>query len=111
MVYNHVAYAPGSDLARGVGRLDGARRLCPAAPPDGLRREAREEQRRRGEQRRGADERGVDPDRVRGEAEQQRADHVARVAPQPRTWDAASWLSDAVPHLAYGAVTWAALAR
>ena len=23
----------------------------------------------------------------------------------PRTWDAADWLSDAVPHLAYGAVT------
>lgn len=23
----------------------------------------------------------------------------------PRTWDAASWLSDIVPHLAYGAVT------
>jgi hypothetical protein len=30
---------------------------------------------------------------------------------QPRTWDAASWLSDAVPHLLYGAVTWTALAR
>jgi hypothetical protein len=25
----------------------------------------------------------------------------------PRSWDAKSWLSDAVPHLAYGAVTWA----
>jgi uncharacterized membrane protein len=28
----------------------------------------------------------------------------------PRTWDAASWLSDAVPHLAFGAVVYAALA-
>jgi uncharacterized membrane protein len=29
----------------------------------------------------------------------------------PRTWDAASWLSDAVPHLAFGAVVYAALAE
>jgi uncharacterized membrane protein len=29
----------------------------------------------------------------------------------PRTWDAASWLSDVVPHLAFGAVTYAALAE
>jgi uncharacterized membrane protein len=29
----------------------------------------------------------------------------------PRTWDAASWLSDIVPHLAFGAVTYAALAE
>jgi uncharacterized membrane protein len=29
----------------------------------------------------------------------------------PRTWDAASWLSDAVPHLAFGAVAYAALAE
>jgi hypothetical protein len=28
----------------------------------------------------------------------------------PRSWDAASWLSDAVPHLAYGLVTWLLLA-
>jgi hypothetical protein len=28
----------------------------------------------------------------------------------PRSWDAASWASDAVPHLAYGAVTYGALA-
>jgi uncharacterized membrane protein len=28
----------------------------------------------------------------------------------PRTWDAASWLSDVVPHLAFGAVVYAALA-
>lgn len=27
----------------------------------------------------------------------------------PKSWDASSWLSDAVPHLAYGAVTWALL--
>ena len=27
----------------------------------------------------------------------------------PKSWDAASWLSDAVPHLAYGVVTWALL--
>ena len=27
----------------------------------------------------------------------------------PRTWDAASWLSDIVPHLAFGAVVYAAL--
>ena len=27
----------------------------------------------------------------------------------PRSWDAPSWLSDAVPHLAYGMVTWALL--
>jgi hypothetical protein len=27
----------------------------------------------------------------------------------PREWDAASWLSDALPHLAYGAVTVATL--
>ncbi|MCA1835324.1 MAG: hypothetical protein LC721_02865 [Actinobacteria bacterium] len=27
----------------------------------------------------------------------------------PRTWDATSWVSDVVPHLAYGAVTAAAL--
>jgi hypothetical protein len=27
----------------------------------------------------------------------------------PRTWSASSWLSDAVPHLAYGAITCAAL--
>ncbi|HWG64045.1 MAG TPA: hypothetical protein VG253_20340 [Streptosporangiaceae bacterium] len=27
----------------------------------------------------------------------------------PRTWDATSWLSDALPHLAYGAVTYATL--
>jgi uncharacterized membrane protein len=27
----------------------------------------------------------------------------------PRTWDATSWLSDAVPHLAFGAVVYAAL--
>jgi uncharacterized membrane protein len=29
----------------------------------------------------------------------------------PRTWDAAAWLSDVVPHLAFGAVTYAALAE
>jgi uncharacterized membrane protein len=29
----------------------------------------------------------------------------------PRTWDAASWFSDVVPHLAFGAVTYAALAQ
>jgi uncharacterized membrane protein len=29
----------------------------------------------------------------------------------PRTWDAASWLSDVVPHLAFGAVVYAALAE
>jgi hypothetical protein len=28
----------------------------------------------------------------------------------PREWDAASWLSDAVPHLAFGVVTYATLA-
>lgn len=28
----------------------------------------------------------------------------------PREWDAASWLSDAVPHLAFGMTTYAALA-
>jgi hypothetical protein len=28
----------------------------------------------------------------------------------PREWDAASWLSDAVPHLAFGLVTYATLA-
>jgi hypothetical protein len=28
----------------------------------------------------------------------------------PRTWDLTSWLSDIVPHLAYGAVVYAALA-
>jgi uncharacterized membrane protein len=28
----------------------------------------------------------------------------------PRTWDAAAWLSDVAPHLAFGAVTYAALA-
>lgn len=27
----------------------------------------------------------------------------------PRTWDAASWISDVIPHLAYGAVTAAVL--
>lgn len=27
----------------------------------------------------------------------------------PRTWTAADWVSDVVPHLAYGAVTWAVL--
>jgi hypothetical protein len=27
----------------------------------------------------------------------------------PRTWSAGAWLSDAVPHLAYGAVTSATL--
>ncbi|TQS41872.1 hypothetical protein [Cryptosporangium phraense] len=27
----------------------------------------------------------------------------------PRTWSTADWLSDALPHLAYGAVTWAVL--
>jgi uncharacterized membrane protein len=29
----------------------------------------------------------------------------------PRTWDAASWLSDVAPHLAFGAVVYAALAE
>jgi uncharacterized membrane protein len=29
----------------------------------------------------------------------------------PRTWDAAAWLSDVVPHLAFGAVSYAALAE
>jgi len=29
----------------------------------------------------------------------------------PRSWDRSSWLSDAVPHLAYGVVTWALLPR
>jgi hypothetical protein len=28
----------------------------------------------------------------------------------PREWDAASWLSDAIPHLAFGVVTYATLA-
>ncbi|HMG63453.1 MAG TPA: hypothetical protein VK599_10940 [Streptosporangiaceae bacterium] len=28
----------------------------------------------------------------------------------PGSWDAASWASDAVPHLAYGGVTYGALA-
>ena len=28
----------------------------------------------------------------------------------PRTWDSRSWLSDALPHLAFGAVTWSVLA-
>jgi hypothetical protein len=27
----------------------------------------------------------------------------------PRTWSAADWLSDAFPHLVYGAVTYATL--
>ena len=27
----------------------------------------------------------------------------------PKTWDASSWLSDALPHLAYGVATWALL--
>jgi hypothetical protein len=27
----------------------------------------------------------------------------------PADWDASAWLSDAVPHLAFGAITWAAL--
>jgi hypothetical protein len=27
----------------------------------------------------------------------------------PRSWDATSWLSDVIPHLAYGAVTAAVL--
>jgi hypothetical protein len=27
----------------------------------------------------------------------------------PKTWDASSWLSDAIPHLAYGVATWALL--
>src|SRR5207249_6426908 len=49
----------GDDDGRlGGGWLDGERRLRPAAPPDGLGRETREDERRRGEQRRGADERG-----------------------------------------------------
>ena len=30
---------------------------------------------------------------------------------QPRTWSAADWVSDAIPHLAYGAVTAYALER
>lgn len=29
----------------------------------------------------------------------------------PRSWDRNAWLSDAVPHLAYGTVTWALLPR
>jgi hypothetical protein len=29
----------------------------------------------------------------------------------PRTWDATSWLSDVVPHLAFGAVVYDALAE
>jgi hypothetical protein len=28
----------------------------------------------------------------------------------PRSWHAAAWLSDAIPHLAFGATTWALLA-
>jgi hypothetical protein len=28
----------------------------------------------------------------------------------PGSWDATAWLSDAIPHLAFGAVTWAVLA-
>ena len=27
----------------------------------------------------------------------------------PRSWDLSSWLSDAIPHLAYGVVTWSLL--
>ena len=27
----------------------------------------------------------------------------------PKTWDTTSWLSDAIPHLAYGVATWALL--
>lgn len=27
----------------------------------------------------------------------------------PRSWDRSSWLSDAIPHVAYGVVTWALL--
>jgi hypothetical protein len=27
----------------------------------------------------------------------------------PKSWDASSWLSDALPHLAYGVATWALL--
>jgi hypothetical protein len=27
----------------------------------------------------------------------------------PKSWDAGSWLSDAIPHLAYGVATWALL--
>ncbi len=27
----------------------------------------------------------------------------------PRSWDAAAWLSDTLPHLAYGLVTWTAI--
>jgi hypothetical protein len=27
----------------------------------------------------------------------------------PRSWDTASWLSDVLPHLAFGAITWALL--
>lgn len=29
----------------------------------------------------------------------------------PKTWDTTSWLSDVVPHLAYGVATWALLPR
>jgi hypothetical protein len=29
----------------------------------------------------------------------------------PRSWDVSSWVSDAFPHLAFGAVTWALLTR
>jgi hypothetical protein len=29
----------------------------------------------------------------------------------PRSWDLSSWLSDALPHAAYGVVTWALLPR
>ena len=29
----------------------------------------------------------------------------------PSSWDMSSWLSDAVPHLAFGAVTWAVLTK
>jgi hypothetical protein len=29
----------------------------------------------------------------------------------PKTWDTTSWFSDAIPHLAYGVVTWALLPR
>jgi len=29
----------------------------------------------------------------------------------PASWDAGSWLSDAIPHLAYGVVTWVLLPR
>jgi hypothetical protein len=27
----------------------------------------------------------------------------------PRSWDRSAWLSDAIPHLAYGVITWTAL--